>query len=130
MVAGVIVANVPDPDQVSSEGADPWKSGVRPVLTVTVRPVAAWKGVPPGTTELELSMPSSASSPGFEVGSFRLVFADDPASDDDGRLPRVAAYCSHLRFVSDIHSPKRLMRWLRSPQWYLAADDGSPTRCR
>lgn len=123
VVAGVIVANVPDPDHVSSEVDDPWRAPeVRPVVAVTIRPVAAWKGVPLGTTELELSTPSSTSYPGFEVGSFRLLFADDPAPGDGGRLPTVTAYCSHLRSVSDILAPQEMMRWIRSPRWYLSAD--------
>jgi hypothetical protein len=126
VVAGVIVANVPDPDHVAPEVEDPWRgSEPRPVLAVTIRPVAAWKGVPPGTMELELSTPSSTSYPDFEVGSFRLLFADQPAPDDSGQLPRVTAYCSHLRSVSDIFTPQRRMKWISSPEWYLSAEDES-----
>jgi hypothetical protein len=129
VVAGVIVGNTLDPEHSVSpaEEADPWNPQTRPVVAVTLRPVAAWKGVPIGTRTLELSVPASHSYPGFETGAFRLLLADNPGSGADVQLPEVKAYCSHLHSVADLFSRQlRGMKWINTPEWYLVTEEASP----
>jgi len=129
IVFGVIVGNTPDPEYSLSpeEEVDPWDPQTHPVVAVTLRPVAAWKGVPIGTTALELSVPASDAYPGFEIGTLLLLFADNPASGADVQLPQVKAYCDHLRSVADLFSRQRQgMEWINTPEWHLAAEEISP----
>lgn len=128
VVAGVIVGNTPDSeDLVPPEAeADPWSPQSRPVVAVILRPVAAWKGVPIGTRELELSVPASRSYPGFEIGTFRLLLADNPPAGAHVRRLEVKAYCSHLHSVTDLFSHQLPgLEWINTPEWSLAPGEAA-----